>query len=295
MVTIESCPICLRSEFEHYMDCRDFTVSRETFTMVRCKHCKFLFTNPKPERDKIGGYYKSENYVSHSNTNIGLVNKIYKAVRKYTHKKKLKLVNSLSNGRHILDIGCGTGEFLNVCKRAGWYTQGIEPDEEARSFGIKQYDINVQQESAVSSFPPLSFDVITMWHVLEHVYDLRERVIELKRIISSNGTIVIAVPNCSSKDAIYYQSAWAAYDLPRHLYHFKPNDIEKLFGELGMEVVQTLPMKLDSFYVSMLSEKYLTGHSNFIRAILRGFSSNLSARANGRTYSSQIYLIKKAK
>jgi len=293
MVTIDSCPICLNSEFIHFLDCKDFTVSRETFTIVKCKHCNFLFTNPKPEANKIGAYYKSEDYISHSNTSKGLINKIYKLARKYTLNRKLRLVNSFAVGKNILDIGCGTGEFLDICKRNGWLTKGIEPDEEARNLGISQYGLQVNPESALAEHQTGSFNVISMWHVLEHVYDLRERVKELKRLLSQDGTILIAVPNCSSADASFYKEAWAAYDLPRHLYHFQPMDIQRLFEDLGMKVVKMLPMKLDAYYVSMLSEKYLTGHPNIMKALFHGFSSNRAASRNPGTYSSQIYLIQK--
>jgi SAM-dependent methyltransferase len=292
MVTLTTCPICSSTKTQHFLDCKDYTVSRETFSIVSCSSCGFQFTNPRPDLAKIGTYYKSEEYVSHSNTSKGLINKLYKIIRNYTLSRKLKLVSSFSAGRIILDVGCGTGQFLDACKRAGWNVRGIEPDIDAREYGINHYGLDVKAEQELAQLSDASFDIITMWHVLEHVYNLQDRVKELKRLIKKDGVIIIAVPNCSSHDAIYYKESWAAYDLPRHLYHFKPNDIETLFGNLGMSVELVLPMKFDSYYVSLLSEKYLTGQFNYIKAFYRGFKSNRLAKVDGRTYSSQIYIIK---
>ncbi len=293
MEKLEACPICGCNKTKHFIDCIDHTVSRETYSIVRCEQCGFLFTNPRPDKEKIGQYYKSEEYISHSNSSKGIINKLYQEVRKYTLGSKFRLVSSLTKGTRILDIGCGTGEFLNTCKKAGWTCIGIEPDQGARQYGLNNYGLDVKEECAISTLESASFDIITMWHVLEHVYDLKERVAELDRLVKPEGTILIAVPNSSSSDALHYKEAWAAYDVPRHLYHFQPKDIELLFKGFGLNVVRILPMKFDSFYVSMLSEKYQSGKTNLLKALWRGFSSNMSARSNGQTYSSQIYVIKK--
>jgi len=293
MEVIKSCPICNNPEYSHFISCKDYTVSRETFSIVRCDKCGFLFTNPRPDISHIGEYYKSEDYVSHSNTSKGLINKLYKGVRKYTLGRKLKLINSLSAKGIVLDIGCGTGEFLYTCKSAGWRTLGVEPDAGARKFGAENYGLDVKEESSLSTLPSGNYDIITMWHVLEHVYNLKDRVNELKRLLKESGRIIVAVPNSSSLDASYYKESWAAYDVPRHLYHFRPQDIERLFGDSGMKVEKVMPMKFDSYYVSMLSEKYTSGKPNLIKALLKGFASNRSASSDERSYSSQIYIIKK--
>ena len=293
MELLTNCPICNSSDTSLFMACVDNTVSRETFNIVVCNGCGFKFTNPRPEEDKVGDYYKSEEYVSHSNTKKGFINSTYQIVRKYTLLKKLQLISRYFKTGNILDIGCGTGEFLNTCKQAKWNTLGIEPDENARKMARENYGLDVKEEGEINALPDAGFDVITMWHVLEHVPKLNERVEDLKRLIKPNGVIIIAVPNCSSWDAGHYKERWAAYDVPRHLYHFTPKDIEALFKNHKMKLTQVLPMVFDSFYVSMLSEKIKTGKPNVAKAMWNGLRSNLNGAKTGRTYSSQIYIIRK--
>jgi 2-polyprenyl-3-methyl-5-hydroxy-6-metoxy-1,4-benzoquinol methylase len=293
METLSNCPVCNAIEYKPFLVCKDNTVSRETFRIVQCVSCGFKYTNPRPEENKLGEYYKSEEYVSHSNTKKGFINSVYQLVRKYTLLKKLQLISGYYKTGKILDIGCGTGEFLKVFKDASWKTMGIEPSSDARKMAIENYNLDVKEEAEIKNLESESFDVITMWHVLEHVPQLNERIKDLKRLIKSNGIIVIAVPNCNSLDAKIYKENWAAYDVPRHLYHFIPKDIDTLFKNQGLKVFKILPMIFDSFYVSMLSEKCRTGKPNIIRALWNGFRSNLSAIKTGETYSSQIYFIRK--
>jgi len=293
MENLSNCPVCDEIQFNSFLTCVDHTVSRETFQIVQCNSCGFKFTNPRPEESDLGRYYKSEEYVSHSNTRKGFINSTYQSVRKYTLLKKLQLISKYYKTGNILDIGCGTGEFLNTCKNAKWSTLGIEPDDDARKMAIQNYGLDVREEAELKNLPDESFDIISMWHVLEHVPKLNERVEELKRLIKPKGMIIIAVPNCNSLDAKIYKEQWAAYDVPRHLYHFTPKDIETLFRKRSMKVFRILPMIFDSFYVSMLSEKIKTGKTNIIRSTWNGLRSNLSAMKSGKTYSSQIYLIRK--
>lgn len=293
MEKLEQCPICNSVQNKPFLSCVDHTVSRETFQIVECESCGFKFTNPRPEEIALGRYYKSEDYVSHSNTKKGVINSTYQSVRKYTLLKKLQLISKDFKTGNILDIGCGTGEFLNTCKSAKWETIGIEPDTDARQMASKNFGLDVREEGELKNLPGASFDIISMWHVLEHVPKLNERVEELKRLIKPNGIIIIAVPNRDSLDAKIYGKDWAAYDVPRHLYHFTPKDIDSLFLKHDLKVFKVLPMVFDSFYVSMLSEKIKTGKTNIIRSTWNGFRSNLSAIKTGKTYSSQIYLISK--
>jgi SAM-dependent methyltransferase len=293
MEQLALCPICSGIKFTPFLACVDNTVSRETFQIVKCDSCGFKFTNPRPNEKDLGKYYKSEEYVSHSNTQKGFINSTYQTVRKYTLLKKLQLISKYYKTGDILDIGCGTGEFLNTCKNAKWKTIGIEPDEDARKMAKENYELDVRPESEIGNLPDASFDIITMWHVLEHVPRLNERVEDLKRLIKPNGIIIIAVPNSNSLDAKIYKENWAAYDVPRHLYHFNPKDIQTLFGNHGLNVFLVLPMVFDSFYVSMLSEKIRAGKTNIISSMWNGLRSNLAGLKSGKTYSSQIYLIRK--
>jgi 2-polyprenyl-3-methyl-5-hydroxy-6-metoxy-1,4-benzoquinol methylase len=286
---ITNCPVCNAVEFNKFIDCVDYTVSKDTFTIVECKACKFHFTNPIPVVEEIGEYYKSESYVSHSSTNKGLINKIYQKVRKFTLKQKVKLVSKHSVGKNHLDIGAGTGHFINATTLSGFNSIGLEPDVDARKLATDTHDVNIQPLDNLYTIEEESIDVVTMWHVLEHVYDLQKDLAQIEKVLKDDGVMVVAVPNMNSYDAKHYKQFWAAYDLPIHLYHFTPNDIQRLFENVNMEVVEILPMKFDSFYVSMLSEKYKGG--NIISAFLTGLKSNL--KANAKEYSSQTYILRK--
>ena len=289
MNEIKQCPICDQTAFTPFLKAVDYTVSKDTFSIVSCDNCGFHFTNPIPTIDEIGAYYKSEDYVSHSSTNKGLINKLYQKVRKRTLKQKVKLVNRVGNGKAVLDIGAGTGHFLNACKLAGLNTLGLEPDEDARKFAAENFDVNMQTLDQLHTLENESRDVITMWHVLEHVYDLRKDLGKITKVLKPDGKLIVAVPNMSSFDAKHYKEYWAAYDLPIHLYHFIPEDIKRLFEHYDMELEEMQPMKFDAYYVSMLSEKYKGG--NIVKAFWNGMRSNM--KANNGTYSSQIYILKK--
>ncbi len=289
LINRDVCPICQRGAFTPFLNAVDYTVSKSTFSIVKCDNCDFHFTNPIPVIDEIGEYYKSESYVSHSSTNKGLINKLYQTVRKRTLKKKVKLVQQVAKGNQLLDIGAGTGHFIDACQQAGLQPLGLEPDEDARNFATTNFDVAIEPIEELYQLAEKSKDVITMWHVLEHVYNLREDIAQIERVLKDDGTLIVAVPNRNSYDAKKYKEFWAAYDLPIHLYHFTPNDIRRLFDQFQMEVKEVLPMKYDSFYVSMLSEKYKGG--NLPNAFLTGLRSNI--KADGESYSSQIYILQK--
>lgn len=290
--TLTNCPICGSSSYRTHLIAKDHTVSKQTFDITGCNGCEFLYTNPRPDANSLGAYYESEEYISHSNTNKGLINSLYQSIRNITLKQKLGLINSNCKKGSILDIGSGTGEFLNTCKKNGWNTFGIEPSDIGRSSCINKYGLDVRPESELAVFNNQTFDAITLWHVLEHVPNLQERVQEIKRILKKDGTLIIAVPNPSSHDASKYKEFWAAYDVPRHLYHFKPLDIKNLFSKHGFKIEKIKPMVFDSFYVSMLSEKYKSGGSGFVRGVITGIISNTMALFNKNTFSSQIYILK---
>lgn len=290
MTTIKYCPVCNSEDLQKEMKCNDFLVTGEEFTLVTCSSCKFKFTNPRPEDGDLGKYYKSENYISHTNTKQGLISKLYHLVRSYTLKKKVRMISEYVSRGTILDYGCGTGMFLNACKQAGFTTFGVEPDSGAREIA-KGLGLNVV-ESKLKLEQGTKFDIITLWHVLEHVTDLDVTVERLVHHLHENGTIVIAVPNHKSFDANHYGKYWAAYDVPRHLYHFDKTSISNLMNGFSFRLIKTLPMKFDSFYVSMLSEKYKTGKTNYLKAFFIGLRSNLIA-SSPTDYSSVIYILKR--
>ncbi|CAN5912770.1 methyltransferase domain-containing protein [soil metagenome] len=291
LVEVESCPVCKEINHRPYLTCKDYTVSKASFAIVACKNCSFAFTSPRPAVNDLGWYYESDEYISHSNTSKGLISRLYQMVRKHTLRKKLGLINHEGKKGVLLDIGCGTGEFMSTMKKDNWKTIGIEPSSSARKQGIENYKLDVRDENELENLLPGSFDVITMWHVMEHVPDLNERVQTLRKLLKHDGVIFVAVPNRNSYDAAYYKENWAAYDVPRHLWHFRAQDMRTLMSNGGLEVKKILPMKFDSYYISMLSEKYKTGHSNLIAAVWRGWISNRKAGKEGS--SSLIYIIRK--
>ncbi len=299
MEKIQSCPVCFNSEFNSFLTCVDYTVSNKEFTIVECNTCKFKFTNPRPLESDLGEYYKAEEYISHSDTKKGLMNQLYHLVRKFTLIKKLQLLvriigrPSATKPKSLLDIGCGTGAFLDVCNRAGFNCLGLEPDAAARKLATTNYQLDVREEKELNALKVGSFDIITLWHVMEHMPNLNEKILQIKQLLKQDGRLIVAVPNCSSFDAKHYNKFWAAYDVPRHLYHFTPLDINTLAERHDLKVVSVLPMRFDSFYVSMLSEKYKTGKVNYFKAFVIGLRSNLSAIKSGNTFSSQVYILSK--
>jgi 2-polyprenyl-3-methyl-5-hydroxy-6-metoxy-1,4-benzoquinol methylase len=290
---IEKCPICRGESQQDFLEAVDHNVSNDRFKIVECVACSFRFTNPIPTKETIGDYYKSENYVSHSGTKKGLINRVYHIVRSRAIKQKENLASKYAKERTILDIGCGTGDFLGYCKSQNWETLGLEPDQSARKIALESNTIEAKDLNHLYSLEENTFDVISMWHVLEHVYNLNKDIEQYKKILKKDGSLIVAVPNCSSKDAEHYKSCWAAYDLPIHLYHFRPDNMKQLFSKHGMEVVKILPMKFDSYYISMISEKYKGG--NIFSGFVNGFKSNLAANSKNNKYSSQIYVIKHQK
>jgi predicted SAM-dependent methyltransferase len=292
MEVLKACPVCNSGTIESFLSCKDHFLTKEEFTIVKCLDCGFKFTNPRPENEKLGGYYKSPDYISHSNSRKGIFNNLYQQVRKYTIAQKCKMISQYTSGNKILDVGCASGEFLNYMKSRNWDTTGIEPDESVRKMALEIYGLKVYDESYLEEIPANSMDVITLWHVLEHVSDLQGRMKALHHILKPGGLLVMAVPNAACKDAQTYGEFWAGYDVPRHLYHFSRGSMEKLLNRFHFSLSAIKPMKFDSFYVSMLSEKYKTGKMSWTRGFWNGYCSNRAAVKSG-DYSSLIYISKK--
>ena len=289
------CPACSSPSIQPTFSVVDYTVSKESFTIWNCKNCSLHFTQDAPNLNNIAPYYQSNNYVSHSDTKEGLINKLYHLVRTHTLKQKYALIKNstkLAKG-NLLDIGAGTGAFANTMQKNGWEVVGIEPDAIAREQAIKNHQLQLQLPENIHHFEAASFNVITLWHVLEHVHDLKGYFEHFKKLLSSQGQLIIAVPNYTSQDAQHYGQYWAAYDVPRHLYHFSPQSMESLATQYGFNLKSIHPMWFDSFYVSMLSEQYKNGNANLLKAFWNGFLSNCKAIFNNRKCSSVIYVFTK--
>jgi len=290
------CPACRSRQINPLFRATDYTVSKEEFVVWHCSACSLRFTQDVPDEAHIGPYYKSEEYISHTNTSKGLVNRLYQRVRRVTLRQKVGMVNAATGktqGR-ALDVGCGTGAFLNALRAAGWKVLGLEPDADARRMAISDYQLEVQEPDRLFSLVPGSFDLITLWHVLEHVHDLHRYLEQLKTLLAKEGKLVIAVPNYTSGDADTYGRNWAAYDVPRHLYHFSPASMRGLLQQHGLRLVAMRPMWFDSFYISLLSSRYRFGRTRWIGAALAGLRSNARALMNRERCSSVTYIIEKA-
>lgn len=273
---------------KHFLKVKDYSVSQETFDLYHDETLDMLITHPQPGLDILGKYYESTDYISHTDSKRTFFEKTYHFVKNIALKNKLNLINSYQPSKgSVLDIGAGTGEFLAVAAKDGWKTVGVEPSDKARAIAKSKGVAFIEDTTELESH---SFDVISMWHVLEHVPDLELQIKELKRLLKPSGTLIVAVPNFKSFDAKHYGNFWAAYDVPIHFWHFSKKSIKLLFEKEEMQLQKIVPMKFDSFYVSLLSEKYKNGKMNFMKAFFIGLKSNWNAREN-MEYSSHIYII----
>lgn len=294
METLQNCPACGASEMRTHLQAKDYTVSKNTFNIVRCAACDLLFTNPRPEAEQASYFYQSENYISHSNTQKGFINKLYHAIRKITLKQKTNLIQGEQKGtKNLLDIGCGNGHFLHACQQDGWNTFGMELDPEtaARAAALTGQSIfpNLQ---AIPEEP--QFELISLWHVLEHVYEIDAYFEFFKKRINPGGKLLLALPNSKSFDADYFKEFWAAYDVPRHIYHFNPETIQSIAKKHGFKLAKQHGQIFDSFYIALLSHEYKTGSKKLIASFFVGLWSNLMAYFKTGNYSSNIYIFEHA-
>jgi 2-polyprenyl-3-methyl-5-hydroxy-6-metoxy-1,4-benzoquinol methylase len=292
---LNKCPLCKSAHFLNHREIVDYPVSKEAFILCKCTNCQLLFTNPRPKEEEIGPYYNFPAYFSHEDKAKSLTQWIYQQVRNYNISKKVNFIRSLKKKGTLLDYGCGTGEFLVKAKNRGWKVKGIEPSIKAKELANLKLG-NKVKESIDDLKKESSFDVITLFHVLEHIHDLRQTVKKILNHLQPNGYLIIAVPNHESWDGKHYGNLWAGWDVPRHLYHFNHDSINKFKDEFELELAGIKPMKFDSFYVSLLSEGYKNPNSgtitNYLKAIRNGLRSNNSAKKPGN-YSSNIFIFQK--
>jgi SAM-dependent methyltransferase len=296
IVHYTECPSCSDQRIAPVFEATDFTVSKQSFSIWSCTSCRLLFTQDVPDQESIGPFYQSAAYVSHSDTRQGLINRLYHQVRERTLLAKYRLVvkETGTDKRSLLDIGCGTGAFLRTMRSKGWTVRGLEPDRDTRERTKTQYQLTIDAPDQLYHLPDQSVEAITMWHVLEHVHALHDYFDNIKRILKPGGKLFIAVPNHTSLDAAFYRTYWAAYDVPRHLYHFSPESMTRLAAIHGFNLRAIYPMWYDAFYVSMLSEQYRNGKTSlwgYAKALFNGAASNINALFQKQQCSSLIYVL----
>jgi 2-polyprenyl-3-methyl-5-hydroxy-6-metoxy-1,4-benzoquinol methylase len=288
---ISNCPVCGNTSFLPFLEVEDYFLSHEIFSIQECNSCRFKFVSPRPDTAVIGKYYQSDEYISHDAGHTDLLSSVYKLARVISISNKYKIVRKFASGGKLLDIGCGTGEFLKYCQAKGFEVLGVEPSDKARSFAQSKNMVHVFDQLESLSESDGTFNCITMWHVLEHIHNLNDLILNVSKRLRPDGVFVVAVPNSNSWDARYYKKYWAAYDVPRHLYHFTKETLQQLASKHGFEILKIYPQNLDAYYVSMLSEKYKSGQTNYVRSLLHGFWSNWYAKKPGIGHSSQVFLL----
>jgi len=276
------------------MKVKDFSASGEIFNITQCKDCGLRFTNPRPDSEDMERYYRFENYISHTDDEAtGWTNQLYRVARQWTLRQKRSWVEGFvpQKGR-LLDIGCGTGDFAGTMKKAGWTVDAVEPDNVAKARAESKHGLSVHPESWLEE-PQEAYDVVTLWHVLEHVRDLGTRIDQFTRLVRKGGYLFIAVPNSESLDASHYREHWAAWDVPRHLFHFKSTVLRFRIEQAGFGCVEERNLPLDPFYISMLSEKYKRGKDSPIRGLFMGLGFWWKSTKKDRGASSKLYVFRK--
>lgn len=292
-LNISSCPSCNGKNINAIMNCVDYYATGENFELYQCSDCNFVFTQNAPMEAEIDRYYASPNYISHSDTYKGAMNIVYHLIRHFMLLRKAKLIEKQVKKGTLLDYGAGTGYFAHLMQQRGWKIEAIEKSSRARDFAYNHFGLKIKSEDALNSLQKKSFDIITLWHVIEHIEHLDELWELLSDLLKTNGTLIIACPNCASYDAGIYKSQWAAYDVPRHLWHFTPETMQPFSQRHGFELIQLHQMSFDAYYISMLSEKHLQHSFPFVRGLWNGLRAQLHSINNKKLSSSIIYVFKK--
>jgi SAM-dependent methyltransferase len=295
MINYIICPLCSSTNTGLHLRTCDHFLSKEAFELYRCSECEFVFTQNHPDENEIGKYYDSDAYISHNDSATDLPSRLYRFSRSIMLKKKRKNVIRITGLKRgtLLDIGSGTGHFLSVMKDAGWNVKGIEINEKARTNSASLLNLDILSPDRIFTLPPGTYDCITMWHVLEHFQEPFSFATEILRLLKPGGICITALPNCNSFDAQHYSEFWAAFDVPRHLWHFTPSSFKVFTEKTGFDLKRIRRMPLDVFYISTLSEKYKGSGFTFIRGMIKGAIFSILSFFNKKRSSSIIYYLSK--
>lgn len=293
MIHFSNCPVCNSDRPEYWIRTTDHFLSKEPFELWKCPECGFVFTQDHPDEAEIVRYYESEDYISHNDSSKGFSDTLYRLARRFLLRRKKRIVRKVTGLKtgSLLDIGSGTGHFLNIMKNGGWRVQGIEVNDKARAFSVTGFGLNVVPGEQISSLPSDNFDAVTLWHVLEHIQNPFTCMMEISRMLKPGGVCIVALPNCSSFDARYFREFWAAYDVPRHIWHFTPGTCRTFAEKAGFKVAGIKSLPIDVFYISILSEKYRKTRFYFVAGILKGMLFAFKSLFSQDRSSSLIYFL----
>jgi len=293
---LEKCPICGHSEFEKVYDLDDYKITQETFSLEKCPECTLIFTVDPPLGENIGRYYESDDYLEHSNRKNDLFSKMYSWGRDLMFGYKYGIIKKLGPKGKILDIGAGSGYYLNFMSKKGYEVQGIEMSERARNHAKSEHGLHIHPDEMFHNRDfKQKFDMISLWHVMEHLYDLNKVMKRFDELLNPNGSLVIALPNYNALEVQTYKKYWNGWDVPRHLWHFSPQSIRKLVGNHGFEITSMHTMPLDPLFNTLLTNKYRKGNPlvNVLRMGTVGVASLIQGFFNVEKASSIIYIIKR--
>ena len=294
IIAYNHCPLCNSERIQKQIEAQDFSISGELFEIYSCNECGFYFTQNHPDEADIAPYYQSEDYISHSDTSKGLINTIYHWVRKIMLNRKYRLIKRENPNKKLLDIGCGTGYFLDYMQKKNYEVYGVEKEKNAREFAINNFNIPVTSpDNFLSQKQNKQYDIITYWHVLEHIQNFNEYLKSTHNKLNKDGILIIALPNHKSYDAKYYKQYWAGYDVPRHLWHFDPDTLKKLIKNHGFKIRKLKKLPFDSFYNALLSEKYQRNKLVLVSGFFIGLFSYITSIFNLKRAGSVIYVCEK--
>ena len=289
------CPLCGASGQMPYADCIDFTVSKESFILLRCPQCGVVFTSNPPKESETIRYDTLDLKLKLGDSPRGLTDKLYYYVRHRMLRKKASIVESQSyrTGGTLLNYGAKTGYFSHYMERRGWKVTSIEKYHEERQFSLETFHHRMYDVSEMDRLTPETFDVITLWHVFEHCYNPNGLLNRFYRLLRPGGILLIACPNICSTDAMHYGANWAAYNVPRHLWHFNPTSLSNLLNKHGFTLMHRQKLSYDCFYISVLSEKNKNSKMPFLRGMWFGMRCWFISLARLDKSSSLVYVFRK--